>query len=163
MFSVWKCLKQIEKYREQYERPPRTMTRLHQILILYPFKGIKYYSWVLLTFLPSPLTAWHVFIVWYVFPSIVNILICMILSALILLTPTVWSPRTGVQSLGWEEPLEKGTASYSSILVWRIPWMEEPGGLQSVGLQRVKQDWATHTSTVFTFSPQSCPSLQGFS
>ena len=55
MFSVWKYLKQIEKYREQYERPPRTMTRLHQILILHPFKGIKYYSWVLLTFLPSPL------------------------------------------------------------------------------------------------------------
>ena len=64
----------------------------------------------------------------------------MILSAIILLTPTVWSPRTGVESLGWEEPLEKGTASYSSILAWRIPWMEEPGGLQYVGLQRVKQD-----------------------
>ena len=46
--------------------------------------------------------------------------------------------ETQVQSLGWEDPLEKGTANYSSILAWRITWTEEPGGLQSVGLQRVK-------------------------
>ena len=38
-----------------------------------------------------------------------------------------------VQSLGWEDPLEKGTATHSSILAWRIPWTEEPGGLQSIG------------------------------
>jgi len=38
--------------------------------------------------------------------------------------------ETGVQSLGWEDPLEKGMATHSSILVWRIPWTEEPGGLQ---------------------------------
>ena len=42
-----------------------------------------------------------------------------------------------VQSLGWEDPLEKGMATHSSILVWRIPWTEEPGGLQSIGSQRV--------------------------
>ena len=46
--------------------------------------------------------------------------------------------ETQVQSPGWEDPLEKGTANYSSILAWRITWTEEPGGLQSVGLQRVK-------------------------
>ena len=40
-----------------------------------------------------------------------------------------------VQSLGWEDPLEKEMATHSSILGWRIPWTEEPGGLQSVGLQ----------------------------
>ena len=40
-----------------------------------------------------------------------------------------------VPSLGWEDPLEEGTATHSSILVWRIPWTEEPGGLQSVGSQ----------------------------
>ena len=45
--------------------------------------------------------------------------------------------RDGVQSLGWEDPLEEVTATYSSILVWRIPWTEEPGGLQCMGLQRV--------------------------
>ena len=45
-----------------------------------------------------------------------------------------------VQSLGWEDPLEKGMATHSSILAWRIPWTEEPGGLQSVGSQRVGHD-----------------------
>ena len=48
--------------------------------------------------------------------------------------------ETWVQSLGWEDPLEKGMATYSSILAWRIPWTEEPGGLQSMGLQRVGTD-----------------------
>ena len=48
--------------------------------------------------------------------------------------------ETQVQSLGWEDPLEKGVATHSSILAWRIPWMEEPGGLQSLGLQRIGHD-----------------------
>ena len=48
--------------------------------------------------------------------------------------------ETWVQSLGWEDPLEKGTAIHSSILAWRIPWTEEPGRLQSIGSQRVRQD-----------------------
>ena len=48
--------------------------------------------------------------------------------------------ETLVSSLGWEDPLEKGTATHSSVLAWRIPWTEEPGGLQSVGLQRVGHD-----------------------
>ena len=42
-----------------------------------------------------------------------------------------------VQSLGWEDPLEKEMATHSSILAWRIPWTEEPDRLQSMGLQRV--------------------------
>ena len=45
-----------------------------------------------------------------------------------------------VQSLGQEGPLEEGMATYSSILAWKIPWTEEPGGLQSIGSQRVEQD-----------------------
>ena len=45
--------------------------------------------------------------------------------------------ETWVQSLGWEDSLEKGIATYSSILAWRIPQTEEPGGLQSMGWQRV--------------------------
>ena len=48
--------------------------------------------------------------------------------------------ETWVQSLGWEDPLEKGMATHSSILAWRIPWTEEPGGLQSMALQRVGHD-----------------------
>ena len=43
---------------------------------------------------------------------------------------------TWVRSLGWDDPLEKGMATHSSILAWRITWREEPGGLQSVGSQR---------------------------
>ena len=45
-----------------------------------------------------------------------------------------------VKSLGQEDPLEEGTATHSSILAWRIPWTEEPGGLQSMGSQRVRHD-----------------------
>ena len=52
--------------------------------------------------------------------------------------PAVW--ESWVRSLGWEDPLEKGTATHSSILVCRISWTEEPGGLQSIGSQRVRHD-----------------------
>ena len=52
--------------------------------------------------------------------------------------------ETQVQSPGWEDPLENGMATHSSILAWRIPWIEETGSLQSMGLQRVKYDWATN-------------------
>ena len=55
--------------------------------------------------------------------------------------PAMW--ETWVPSLGWEDPLEKEMATHSSILAWWIPWTEEPGGLQSTGLQRVRHGWAT--------------------
>ena len=48
--------------------------------------------------------------------------------------------ETWVRFLGWEDPLEKEMATHSSILAWRIPWMEEPGGLQSMGSLRVGYD-----------------------
>ena len=87
--------------------------------------------------------------------------------------------ETWVWSLGQEDPLEKRMATHSSILAWRIPWTEEPGGvLQSMGSQRVGHDWATNTFTythtykhIFFFrffslaaaaaakSLQSCPTL----
>ena len=54
--------------------------------------------------------------------------------------------KTWVQSLGWEDLLEKEMATHSSILAWKIPRMEEPGRLQSVRLQRVGHDWATSLS-----------------
>ena len=53
--------------------------------------------------------------------------------------------ETWVQSLGWEDPMEKEKATHFSILAWRIPWTEEPGELQSVGLQRVGQELVTNT------------------
>ena len=52
--------------------------------------------------------------------------------------PAVQDTRLGF--LGWEDPLEKGMATHSSILTWRIPWIEEPGELQSMGSQRVGHD-----------------------
>ena len=52
--------------------------------------------------------------------------------------PTVQEIR--VRFLGWEDPLEKEMATHSDMLAWRIPWAEEPGGLQSIGLQRVGHD-----------------------
>ena len=58
-------------------------------------------------------------------------------------------PETGVWSLGGKDPHEKEMATHSSILAWRTPWIEEPGGLQSTGLQRVRHNWATNT---FTFT-----------
>ena len=63
--------------------------------------------------------------------------------------PAMW--ETWVRSLGQADPLEKGVATHSSILAWRIPWMEEPGGLQSMGLQRVRYDRVTST-LFFLFS-----------
>ena len=58
-----------------------------------------------------------------------------------LVAQTVKNPpamqETRVSSLGWEHPLDKGMATHSSILAWRIPWTEEPGNLQSMGSQRV--------------------------
>ena len=52
--------------------------------------------------------------------------------------------ETWVWSLGQEDPLEEETATHSSIPAWRIPWIEDPGGLQSIGLRRVGHDWATN-------------------
>jgi len=57
--------------------------------------------------------------------------------------------ETRIQSLGWEDLLEKGMVTHSSILAWRIPWTEEPGGLQSMGSQRVGHNLVTNTFTYF--------------
>ena len=55
--------------------------------------------------------------------------------------------ETWVQSLDWEDSLEKGIVSHYSSLAWRIPWTEEPGGLQSMGSQRIRHDWVVNTFT----------------
>ena len=66
-----------------------------------------------------------------------------------LVAQTVRNPpatqETQARSLGQEDPLERGIATHSSILAWRIPWTEEHGKLQSTGLQRVRHDWKTNT------------------
>ena len=66
-----------------------------------------------------------------------------------------------VHSLGWEDPLEKGMATHTSILAWRIPWTEESERVQSLGSQRVRHDWATKTVSLWdaVFSKISFPSI----
>ena len=61
--------------------------------------------------------------------------------------------ETQIQSLGLEDPLKKGMATHSSVLAWRIPWTEESGGLQSMGLQMVRQNWVINASTFISLSP----------
>ena len=67
--------------------------------------------------------------------SVLNILRASLVAQRLKRLPTM--RETWVRSLGWEDPLEKEMAIHSSILAWRIPWTEEPGGLQSTGSQRV--------------------------
>ena len=68
--------------------------------------------------------------------------------------------ETWVRSLGWEGPLEEGLATHSSILAWRIPQTEESGGLQSMGLQRVRHDRSLNNNAVI-FNWRRSPSLPG--
>ena len=76
-------------------------------------------------------------------------LVCLFMASLVVQMvknlPT--TQDTWVRSLNWEDPLEKGMATHCSILAWRIPWTEEPAGLQSMGSHRVGHDWATNTFT----------------
>ena len=65
--------------------------------------------------------------------------------------------ETWVQSLGWEDPLEKGKATHSSILGWRIPWTKEPSGLHSPWHRRVGHDWVTLTLTFIPEWPSGFP------
>ena len=60
--------------------------------------------------------------------------------------------ETWAWSLGQEDPPEKETATHSSILDWKIPWTEEAGGLQFMGLQRIVLDWATNTMSTFDYN-----------
>ena len=69
---------------------------------------------------------------------------CHLVAQLVKNPPAV--QETWVRSLGWEDPLKKGMATHSSILAWRTPWTGEPGGLHSMGSQRVGHDWATNTT-----------------
>ena len=59
--------------------------------------------------------------------------------------------ETRVWSLGQEDPLEEEMATHSSTVAWKIPWTEEPGGLQSMGSQRVEQDWETEQTLTQEF------------
>ena len=65
--------------------------------------------------------------------------------------------KTWVRSMTWEDPLEEGMATHSSILAWRIPGTEEPGGLQSMESQTVGHDWATNHTLTLVITTHSQP------
>ena len=77
----------------------------------------------------------------YIYDSTIQYIETSLVAQMVKLLPATW--ETGVQSLGREDILEKEMATHSSILTWKIPWMEEPSGLQSMGLQRVICNWTT--------------------
>ena len=81
---------------------------------------------------------------YYLLTSIVYSLVAQSVKNL----PAMW--ETWVGSLGREDPLGKEMATHSSILAWKISWTQEPGGLQSMGLERVGQDWVTNTYIVYS-------------
>ena len=83
---------------------------------------------------PINLDLFHVF---YYFP-VIKIRWVSLVAQMVKRLPTMWG--TWVQSLGREDLLEKEMATHSRILAWKIPWTEEPGRLQSMGLQRVRHD-----------------------
>ena len=91
-----------------------------------------------------PITTWKTICIY----AYIHTYLCMLTSPvaqMIKRLPTM--QETQVRSLGWEDPLEKEMATHSSILAWRIPWMEVPGELQqSMVLQRVGHNWVTFTS-----------------
>ena len=76
---------------------------------------------------------------------IIYIYIVSLVAQMVKDLPAMW--ETQVQSLVQEDPLEKEMATHSSMLAWKIPWTEKTGGLQSMGSQRVRLNWATNTYT----------------
>ena len=85
----------------------------------------------------------------------IYLILCLLLGASLVAQMVKDQPavqETWVWSLGREDPLEKGMATCFSILAWRIPWTEEPGGLQSMGSQRVEHDWMTNTFTLLNIA-----------
>ena len=74
--------------------------------------------------------------------------------------PTQETQETWFPSLGWEDPLEEGIATHSRILAWRISWTEEPGGLPSIGSQRVRHKWSNLAPKYATFSKRKILRLE---
>ena len=81
---------------------------------------------------------------WHLCPKLWGNIRASLVAQTVKCLPTMW--ETWVRSLGWEDPLEKEMATYSSTLAWKTPWIKEPGRLQSMWSQRVGHDWATSLS-----------------
>ena len=117
-----------------------------KLLGMHTVTNIKSSCWV------DPLT---IMLPWYHYASFLSLHFpyhywASLVAQMVTHLPAMWETR--VWSLGLEDPLEKEMATHSSTLAWRIPCPEEPGGLQSMGSQRVRHNWVTNT---FTFSLKS--------
>ena len=92
------------------------------------------------------------FVITYKFIRVICVYICVCVCVCVCIHISVKRmpamQETRVESLGWEDPLEKEMATHSSILAWRIPWTEEPSGLQSLESQRIRHDWVATTFTL---------------
>ena len=82
---------------------------------------------------------------------------CSLVAQMVKCLPTM--RETQVRSLCWEDPLEKEMVTHSGILAWKIPWTDECGRLQSMGLQRVRHDWATSLCYIILCTVPRCISL----
>ena len=80
------------------------------------------------------------------FDTLLSVYAASLVAQMVKHLPAMWETR--VQSLGWKDPLEKEMATYSSTLDWKIPWMEEPGRLQSMELQRVRHNTEVRDFTI---------------
>ena len=116
----------------------------HNFIYFFKLNHLSLYYWVVEFFI------W----IWYhIYPyqmynlQLPSPILCSLVAQRIKHLPAMQETR--VRSLGWEDPLEKEMATHSSILAWRIPWTEEPGGLQS---QRVRHDWASSLTLLFCVS-----------
>ena len=113
----------------------------HIAQLLFPLKSEARYMPISQTFV-LVLTR----VIWLQFSHIYAIKWASLVAQMVKNLPTMQETR--FQSLGLEDPLEKAIATHSSILAWRIPWTEEPGGLQSIGSQSVVHDWSINTGAI---------------
>ena len=115
------------------------------------------YSWILVVYLLTLYVEVYFLVLYFVLLVYVSVFMLMLycFNWVSLVAQMVKNPpamqKTWVQSLSWEDPLEKGMATHFSILAWRIPKIEEPGGLQSMGLQRIRHDWVTKHAHCFKY------------
>ena len=108
--------------------------------ITQPVKTIELYtlpatSTTISTSMATVISSKHLLGIWFDLGSVLAFLVAQTLKRLPAMWDTWW-----VQSLGRKDPLEKAMATHSGTLAWKIPWTEEPGRLQSIGLQRVGHD-----------------------
>ena len=115
--------------------PPRSQLRLHPSC--YPIPSANYSAWCVV--------GTHHFM------HFLTIVCAFPVAQMVKSLPAM--QETWVQPLDWEDALEKEMATHSSILAWEAPWTKEPGGLESMGSQRVRHDWATNIHPGSTTRP----------